>query len=107
MQELREYLSQKFHIALWVRKVAKGRGFRLFQARKLGNRHLVDVRAVHELPSSERIAGVLVTAPAELIVIKVIAYHRRRGQPKAGTDWRDLAMLLLRFPEPAGEQVDA
>ena len=23
----------------------------------------------------------------------------RRGRPKAGTDWRDLAMLLLKFPE--------
>ena len=29
----------------------------------------------------------------------MIAYHARRGQPKAGTDWRDLAMLLLTFPE--------
>jgi hypothetical protein len=28
----------------------------------------------------------------------VIAYHQRRGQPKSGTDWRDLAMLLLTFP---------
>ncbi|NER36281.1 MAG: hypothetical protein F6J93_20255 [Oscillatoria sp. SIO1A7] len=24
---------------------------------------------------------------------------QRRGKPKAGTDWRDLAMLLLTFPE--------
>ena len=24
---------------------------------------------------------------------------RRKGQPKAGTDWRDLATLLLKFPE--------
>ena len=23
----------------------------------------------------------------------------RRGQPKSGTDWRDLALLLLKFPE--------
>jgi hypothetical protein len=41
---------------------------------------------------------VLVMAPAELIASKVIAYHQRRGQPKSGTDWRDLAMLLLTFP---------
>ncbi len=32
-----------------------------------------------------------------------IAYHRRRGQPKSGTDWRDLAMLLLRFPDLKSE----
>jgi len=37
--------------------------------------------------------------PAELIASKVVAYWRRRGQPKSGTDWRDIAMLLLRFPE--------
>jgi hypothetical protein len=29
----------------------------------------------------------------------VIAYTQRRGKPKSGTDWRDLAMLLLAFPE--------
>jgi len=29
----------------------------------------------------------------------VIAYHLRRGKPKSGTDWRDLALLLLTFPE--------
>jgi hypothetical protein len=33
-----------------------------------------------------------------LIASKVIALHRRRGKPKAGTDWRDLAMLLHAFP---------
>ncbi len=113
VQELREQLSQKFHIALRVRTVAKGSGFRLFQSRKLGNRRLVDVKAVDELPHSERIAGVLVTAPAELIAMKVLALHHRRGQPKSGTDWRDLAVLLLRFPDlknesgPVAEQLRA
>ena len=34
----------------------------------------------------------------EFPIRKVIAYHRRRGQPKAGTDWRDIALLLLAFP---------
>ena len=43
-------------------------------------------------------------SPPELIAHKVIAYHARRGQPKAGTDWRDLAMLLLTFPELKQEQ---
>jgi hypothetical protein len=46
---------------------------------------------------------VLVLSPAELIVSKVISYHSRRSRPKAGTDWRDLAMLLLRFPELKGK----
>ena len=35
----------------------------------------------------------------ELLAHKVIAYHQRRGKPKSGPDWRDLAMLLLAFPE--------
>ncbi len=98
-QELREHLSQRFHIAVRVRQVGEGRGYRVFQVRKSGSRHLVDVRSVETLPVSRRLARVLVIAPAELIASKVIAYHFRRGKPKAGTDWRDLAMLLLKFPE--------
>jgi hypothetical protein len=97
-QELREYLSQRFHIAVRVRQVSEGRGYRVFQVRKSGNRHLVDIRPVQTLPRARRIAQVLVMAPEELIASKVIAYHLRRGKPKSGTDWRDLAMLLLTFP---------
>jgi hypothetical protein len=98
-QELRDYLRQRFQIAVWVRQVGEGRGYRLFQVRKSGNRHLVDVRPVATLPPAQRIAQVLVIAPAELVARKVIAYHQRRGKPKSGTDWRDLAMLLLTFPD--------
>ncbi len=98
-QELRDQLSQQFHIALRVRQIKGGRGYRLFQIRKSGNRHLVDVRPVDSLPSAQRVEGVLVIAPAELIASKVISYHRRLGQPKSFTDRRDIAMLLLQFPE--------
>jgi hypothetical protein len=98
-QELRDYLSSRFHMAVRVREVGKGRGYRLYQAQKSGSRHLVDLRSVERLPAARRIAQVLVVAPEELIARKVIAYHQRRGQPKSGTDWRDLAMLLLTFPE--------
>lgn len=98
-EELREYLSEKFHVAVRVREVADGRGYRLYQVQKSGNRHLVDIRLVSTLPPSRRIAEVLVASPEELIALKVIAYHQRRGQPKSGTDWRDIAMLLLAFPE--------
>lgn len=98
-EELRAHLSEQFHLAVRVRQVGRAKGYRLFQVQKSGNRHLVDVRPVKTLPSAQRIAEVLVIAPAELIAAKVIAYHRRRGQPKSGTDWRDLALLLLAFPE--------
>ncbi len=103
-EELREYLSERFHIAVRVRVIGAGKGYRLFQIQKPRNRHLVDVRATQSLPHAERIEDVLVISPPELIAYKVIAYHARRGQPKAGTDWRDLAMLLLTFPELKKEQ---
>lgn len=100
---LREELSSQFHIAVRVRTVAQGQGFRLYQVRKEGNRHLVDIRQTDNLPASQTVAGIPVMAPAELIASKVISYYQRRGKPKSGTDWRDLALLLLAFPELKAE----
>jgi hypothetical protein len=97
-EELRAYIADEFHIAIRIRKVGE-KGFRLYQVRDEGNRHLVDIRLVEILPPSESIENILVLSPAELIASKVISYHSRRGKPKAGTDWRDLAELLLRFPD--------
>ena len=98
-EELRQFLTDRFHIAVRVRTIGAGKGYRLFQIQKPRNRHLVDVRNTELLPHAERIEDVLVISPPELIAHKVISYHARRGQPKSGTDWRDLAMLLLTFPE--------
>src|SRR3989304_6051494 len=96
-EELRAHLSDKFHVAVRVREVADGRGYRIYQIQKTGNRHLVDIRLVQSLPPSQRIARVLVALPEELIALKVIAYHQNRVQRKARTDSRDVAMLLLAF----------
>jgi hypothetical protein len=96
---LRNELSSQFNIAVRVRTVAQGQGFRLYQLRKEGNRHLVDIRQTDTLPASQAIAGIQVLAPADLIASKVISYYQRRGKPKSGTDWRDLALLLLTFPD--------
>jgi Nucleotidyl transferase AbiEii toxin, Type IV TA system len=98
-EEIRTYLSERFHIAVRVREVKLGLGYRVFQIQKDGNRHLVDLRMVAELPMATRIEQILVMAPDELVAWKVMAYYSRRGNPKAGTDWRDIAMLLLTFPE--------
>ena len=98
-EELRDRLNARFHIAVRVCEIGEGRGFRLYQIQKPKNRHLVDVRAVASLPPAQRIGGILVVVPEELIAGKLIAFHRRRGTPKSGTDWRDLAVLLLTFPE--------
>lgn len=108
-KELRDHLSQRFHIAVRIREVADGKGYRLYQIQKSGNRHLVDLRAVDSLPQAQRIAQVLVMAPAELVASKVISYYQHRGKPKSGTDWRDLALLLLTFSDlksPSGAVVD-
>jgi hypothetical protein len=102
-EELREYLAERFHIAVRVRTVRADKGYRLFQMQKTGNRHLVDLRPVTSLPESQTIEDIRVLTPPELIAHKVISYNARRGNPKAGTDWRDLAMLLLTFPELKSE----
>jgi hypothetical protein len=97
-EELRSHLATRFHVAVRVRQLSVV-AYRLFQVRHPKNRHLADVRQVDTLPAARVIAGVRVLEPADLIAEKVIAYERRRGQPKSGTDWRDVASLLLTFPE--------
>ncbi len=99
VEELREYLSQLFHIAVRVREIKDGMGYRIFQLQKTGNRHLVDVRSVSLLPPMRIIEGVQVLPPAELIASKVISHYQRRGKSKSWTDRRDLVVLLLAFPE--------
>ena len=98
-EELRKYLSDRFHIAVRVRIIGEGKGYRVFQIQKTGNRHLADVRPVTTLPASKRVDDVLIVSPVELIALKVISYHTRRGCPKAFSDRRDLAMLFLAFPD--------
>lgn len=97
-EELREHLSELFHIAVRVREI-KDKGLRIYQVRKEGNRHLVDVRIEKEFPANQSIAQIKVLTPVELIASKVISFDSRRGTPKSGTDWRDVTMLLLKFPE--------
>jgi hypothetical protein len=98
-EAIRQHLNRIFHIAVMVRSVAGGKGFRVFQVSKPKNRHLVDVRAVPTLPPAEKVRNLLVLAPVDLIAAKTLAYHVRRGQPKAWTDRRDIAVLLLKFPK--------
>lgn len=98
-EELKDHLSEAFHIAVRIREVASGKGLRLYQIRKEGNRHLADIRSELDLPDTQVIENLQVMSPVELIVSKILSYESRRGKPKSGTDWRDLGMLLTRFPE--------
>jgi hypothetical protein len=102
-EELRRKLSEQFHIAVRVRMVRDGDGFRLYQLTKPSNRHLADVRPVQALPTTKRIDGVLVVTPDEVIAGKVVSCVRRKGKPKSFTDRRDLAHLLLKYPELKSE----
>src|SRR5262249_33747281 len=49
-EDLRAFLNKKFHIAVRVREIREGLGYRIYQVRKPENRHLVDVRPVEEFP---------------------------------------------------------
>lgn len=97
-EELRSNLSERFHIAVRIREV-KDKGLRLYQVRKEGNRHLVDVRIEPQLPASQIIEDVQVLKPVELIAAKVMSFISRYGQEKSWTDRRDLTALLRRFQQ--------
>lgn len=97
-EELRVFLYERFHIAVRVRTVAQGEGYRIYQVRKPKNRHLVDVRSVKQLPPCDRVNGILIPTPTELISQKLTSMVSRPKTAKGMTDAADLRRLLLTFP---------
>ena len=97
-EELREHLSERFHIAIRVREIGD-KGLRVYQVRKEGNRHLVDVRIQDVFPENQRVENISVLTPPELVASKVTSYISRFGKAKSWTDRRDLTVLIARFPE--------
>lgn len=97
-EELRAYLNQRFHIAVRVRSVREGIGFRIYQVQKPENRHLVDLRPVKTLPPAQRVHDVLVVTPPELIANKVMSMVGRQHKPKGIIDKADMYRVLLAFP---------
>lgn len=102
-EELREQLAARFRIAMRVREVAGGKGFRIYELRQPKNRHLADVRPVTALPPTRIVGGIHVPAPEELIAQKILSLASRSAQPKGDTDRRDLKVLLLAFPDLKSE----
>lgn len=98
-EDLRAHLAATFHIAVRVREVVPGVGFRVYQVQNPKNRHLADVRQESTLPEHRVIDGIRVVAPTELIAMKVSAMTHRQHRPKGSTDLTDLQRLLLAFPE--------
>jgi hypothetical protein len=103
-EELRKFLNERFHIAVRVRSVREGIGFRLDQVRKPANRHLVDLRLVAVLPPAQRVKKVLVVTPPELIANKVMSMVNRQHQAKGIIDKADVYRVLLALPELKAEE---
>lgn len=103
-EELRAFLNKRFHIAVRVREVRDGVGYRIYQVRKPQNRQLVDLRPVDVLPPVKRVKKVLVVAPPELIANKVASMTNRAHKAKGIIDKADLYRLLLAFPELKSEE---
>jgi hypothetical protein len=98
-EEIRQFLNHKFQIAVRVRSVRQGLGYRIYQVRKPKNRHLVDIRSVPALPPSQRVQDVLVLTPLELVSAKLLSAVGRPKTAKGMMDAADLRRLLLTFPE--------
>lgn len=97
-EEIRRFLNERFQIAVRVREVRGGIGYRVDQVRKPQNRHLVDVRPVEAFPPTELVERILVISPAELIAEKLVSSLSRGKKPKGLIDAADLRRLLLAFP---------
>ena len=98
-EEIHSMLRQRFHIAVRIRRVGGGVGYRIYQVRQPKNRNLVDVRSIRSLPPTQRVNDVLVLTPAELISTKIISMVSRPKTAKGLIDEADLRRLLLTFPE--------
>jgi hypothetical protein len=103
-EELRAFLNQRFHIAVRVRTVREGVGYRVYQVRKPKNRHLVDVRPVDALPPHQKVEEVQVLTPPVLAGTKVLSMVNRGHKVEGLIDRADLARLLLTFPELKTEE---
>jgi hypothetical protein len=103
-KELRAFLDQRFHIAVHVRTVREGIGYRIYQVRKPESRHLVDVRPVEVLRPAQPVKEVLVVTPPELIANKVMSMVGRQHKAKGIIDKADVYRVLLAFPELKTEE---
>ena len=97
-EDLRTLIARKFHVAVRVRSVARGQGWRVYQIRKSENRHLVDVRQTDELPATRVFKDIQVIAPSDLVLSKLESYAARKHTEKGLTDKVDLYRLLRTFP---------
>jgi hypothetical protein len=99
-EDLAAHLHALLHIAARVREIRPGVGYRVYQPRKQGTRHLADLRLADiDLGEPVVVDGIRYTSPADTLAMKVCALGKRRFAPKGATDLADARRLLLAFPE--------
>src|SRR5438094_3424901 len=76
-EELRVYLAERFHIAVRIRTVRGAIGYRIYQVRRQGDRHLVDVRPVTSLPSWQLAGNVRLVTPEQALPVQRLALVAR------------------------------
>ena len=96
--EIRVCMRGRFDIAIDVVEASSGKAFDLVQRRVIAVPRFVRVRSVVALPPARWIEEILVIIPEELTAERVVACYRHRRTPTEGTDVRDIAVLLLKFP---------
>ena len=103
--ELSAHLHRLLRIAVRVREVKPGIGYRIYQPRKEGSRHLADVRLA-DVDIGEPVVrdGIRYTSPAVTLAMKICALEKRRFAPKGATDLADVRRLLIAHPELREEQ---
>jgi hypothetical protein len=97
--ELCKHIHDQLKIAVRVRSIANGKGYRIYQLRSPSNRHLVDVRQVEKLPEFQLIDDIQVVDPVSLLALKVVSMTERPNSPKGLTDQADLMRMLITFPQ--------
>ncbi len=80
---LAKAIGDGFRIAARVREVIPGKGFRVYQLRREGNRHFADVRlADFPLDDSVELGGIRYVSLPTIVALKVRALSRRRLAPQ-------------------------
>lgn len=102
-EDLRAYLAKRLHIAVRVREVVPGVGFRIDQLRDSRNRHLVDIRQASVLTEHVETDGIRIVEIVELIAMKVSSMTARHGREKGLSDQLDVHRLLNAFPHLRAE----
>jgi hypothetical protein len=100
---LADALRAQLQIATRVREVVLGKGFRVYQKRESGSRHLADVRLLEFDAESVKRDGVVYVGLALLVAMKLAAATRRGNTAKGLTDLVDLRRLLAAHPELSGD----